>query len=155
MNRVFDFEVSAEFQQFLLRDETTDDLPSWLSPDESRRLLAVEEEAVGIGTISEMPVQVILEVSGSPPHSNLTNWDHATEFSLNLPSGRLIVSGICDSGDSRHIEVEPGSYRVRVHYGNLGRAMGSCREHYWVVLWRETPRQVLILKQTTMTGQLQ
>lgn len=59
-------------------------------------MLAVAPGVIGVGTVRNMDVPVELEVLYSQPDDNLEEWDHVTEASLDVPSGRIIIAGCTD-----------------------------------------------------------
>jgi hypothetical protein len=71
------------------------------------------------------------------------------EATIDVPSGRLSLGGVGDLSDTLRIDVDPGSYRVRVYYGNLTSLIKSApnNEHYKLIMWRAAPAPVLVLKQ--------
>lgn len=152
----FAFSLYADHFQFYLGDSELDGDTSasdfWSDAAFERRLavghgiLAVETELYGT-------VPVALEVREGPPLDDPAVWDHVAEAGLDLPSGYLAIDGCLDymphdlpriGYRSPLIEVAPGAYRVRVHYGGLGtQRFGETPfggqelsdEQYRVVLW--------------------
>ena len=75
---------------------------------------------------------MVVEVdAAAPAESDLVEWDHKVEASLDIPTGRLAIGG-CRSylpeassyqGDrtdlSPHIDVPTGTHRVRVYSGRF------------------------------------
>ncbi|OKH20945.1 hypothetical protein [Chroogloeocystis siderophila] len=133
-------EVFADFFQFYLQDEQSDGnlSDSWTSQAVSD-MLAVAPGVIGVGTARNMIVPVEIEVLDSKPNDNFDHWDHVTETSLEVPSGRIIIAGCTDYfPEAPRIIVEPGTYRVRVYYNALDSVDESRLEgddYYKVVLW--------------------
>ena len=100
-----------------------------------------------------MTVPVVVEVHDSEPSHDLAEWDHVTECSIDVPSGRLAILGCTDYlPDAARIQIPAGCYRVRVLHGGLGTLSEDGLEgddHYKVVLWRGSPQDVTVVKQTT------
>jgi hypothetical protein len=154
MRRRFEFEVRAEYQQFLLYDLAANTVENhdWTCEAEER-LLAVEEGIIGVGTISDGIVSVVLEIADSEPNEDMSRWDQVNEATIEVPSGRLIVAGILDHlRDARAIDLEPGSYRTRLYYGDLGSLINGIfsNEHYKLIMWRAAPGPLLVLKQASL-----
>ncbi|WP_345963029.1 hypothetical protein ABDE16_19775 [Streptomyces sp. BRB040] len=85
--------------------------------------LAVTEDALGIGTVVNVNVSVTVAVLPQKPGDDSSAFDHVVEAGLNVPSGRLTVTGCTDYGpDAAAFEVAPGWNRVRVSQSNLSRA---------------------------------
>jgi hypothetical protein len=145
------FEVFADYHQFALLAEQADgDLSDSWTQEAVDRLLAVAPGVVGIGTISNVTVPVVIEIAGEAPEAKWDAWDHVVEASLELPSGRLVVLGGADYFPvAPRISVAPGTYRVRSHVasGQQSDAELSTGEHYRVVLWPAPSSDVHVLKQ--------
>ena len=155
VKRRFKFEVVAECEQFFLYDseaDTVENFPEW-TDEAGKRLLAVEEGIIGVGTIHDGFVSVVVEIADCEPDEDirrLDQWDQVNETTIEVPSGRLIVAGIFDFlRDARPIDLEPGSYRTRLNYGNLGALSNGAfsNEHYKVIVWSAAPGPLLVLKQ--------
>src|SRR5512133_2492575 len=155
MRRRFEFDVIAEFQQFLLHDgehDADEIFPEW-TREAGERLLAVEEGIIGVGTISDGIVHVVLEIRDSRPEEDTSGWDQVNEAPIEVRSGRLMVAGVCDDlADAQRIDLEPGSYRVRLHHGNLGSRANDAHvnEHCTVIMWRALPLPLMVLKQASI-----
>lgn len=134
------FEIFADFHQFYLQDEAAEgDLSEAWTDDAVKNLLAVVDGAVGVGTVRNMEVPVTVEVHKSEPPLSLSEWDQVNECALSVPSGKIVVAGCTDYfGDAARIKVKPGTYRVRVLYGQLGSISSDGLDgddHYKVQLW--------------------
>lgn len=134
------FELFADYFQFYLQDEQSKgDLSNSWTKKAVSELLAVAPGVIGVGTVRNMDVSVEVEVLDAQPDDSLDKWDHVTEASLEVPSGRIIITGCTDSfPDAARITVNPGTYKVRIYYGALGsvdefRLDGD--DHYRVALW--------------------
>lgn len=154
MKRRFEFEVLAECQQFLLYDLAADTVENldW-TREADDRLLAVEEGIIGVGTIHDGYISVAVEIADSESDEDMSRWDQVNEATIEVPSGRLIVAGMFDClPHVRPIDLEPGSYRTRLHYGDLGSlSHGSfSNEHYKVTMWSAAPGPPLVLKQASI-----
>jgi len=115
------------------------------------RLLAVAPGTIGVGTVRNMNVPVMVEVTDGEPDANVAAWDHVNECSFEVSSGRVVIAGCTDYfPDAARIDVLPGSYRARVYYGNLNSLSDDGLDgddHYKVILWRAAPAPVQVLKQ--------
>ena len=156
----YTFEVYADHSQFYVGDSAFDGDTAadtfWNDEAFARRLAIAPPSLIGVSTDLYGTVPVMIEVRQTAPGDDTAGWDHVVEASLELPSGRLAIDGCLDyrpeasryamaeHETSPHISVSPGSYRVRVYYGNLdsihevttpdGVAEVS-DEHYRLVLW--------------------
>lgn len=151
----FKYKLFADYYQFYLQDETaTGDLSESWTQEAVDRLLAIAPGTIGIGTVRNMTVPVVVEIADSEPNEDRTEWDQVNECSLEVQSGRIVIAGCTDYfPDAARIEVKPGSYKARVYYGNLNVLRDDALDrddHYKVVLWRDTPAPIKILKQRTI-----
>lgn len=155
MKRRFEFEVVAECEQFLLYDlaaDTVENFPEW-TDEADKRLLAVEEGIIGVGTRHDGIVSVVVEIADCEPDEEMSRWDQVNETTIEVPSGRLIVAGIFDFlRDARPIDLEPGSYRTRLYYGDLGALSNGTfsNEHYKAIMWSAAHGPLLVLKQASI-----
>lgn len=125
--RRFDYELSADYFQFYLQDESAEgNLGDSWTESAVARLLAVAPGTVGVGTVRNMKVPVCVEVLDAEPVLDLDSWDHMTECSLEVPTGRIVIAGCTDYfPDAARIEVDPGTYRARISYGSLHTLSGD------------------------------
>lgn len=149
-----DLLLFADYYQFYLQDERADGELSDAWTDESvKRMLATAPGTVGIGTARNDDVPVEIEVGIAEPPVDEASWDHVTECSIELSSGILVIAGCTESFlEAARLEVDPGIYRVRVHYGSLDSVSADGldgEDHYRVVLWPGVAIEVRVLKQHT------
>jgi hypothetical protein len=125
--QVLNLELFADYFQFYLQDESAKgDLSDSWGPEAVDRLLAVAPGTVGIGTVRNMTVPVVVEILDAEPESDADAWDHVTECGLDVPTGRIVVAGCTDYfPKATRIDVTPGPYRVRVSYGGLNSISGD------------------------------
>ena len=146
------FELFADYFQFYLQDENSNgiDGESWTATAHEARL-ALEDSAFAVCTARNMDVPVTIVVSDGPPDLDLSSWDHAVEFSVNLPSGKLVVAGCTDYfPEAERISLASGSYEARVLYANLDRLSEDCLDgddYYRVELWKGSIKSLRVLKQ--------
>jgi hypothetical protein len=138
------FEIFADYFQFYLQDETLNcDMGDSWTEEALNNLLAVSPEMVGVGTVRNMVIPVEIAISAIAPEDDLSQYDKVNECSIELPSGRLVVSGTTDYfPDAPRIPVKPGTYRVRVYYKNLDKISPNGlegKDSYKIVLWPQTP----------------
>jgi len=153
-NEVHRYELFADYFQFYLQDEAASgDLSEAWTPQATEDLLAVSTGVIGVGTVRNMDVPVTIELSQSEPSDDVGRWEHITECSIDVPTGRLVIAGCTDYfAEASRIEVEPGCYRARVYYGSLASLSDDGLDgddHYRIVLWRGEPIPPRVLKRTT------
>lgn len=147
-NRTYRLNLSAEFQQFYLRDEWSDEDVDW-TEQENYHLIATNLGVISVGTNCDRIVPVEVEVRSSEPQSDFEGWDHVIECGIDVPSGRLNVAGCVEDCDqTSQIRLKPSSYRARVYYGNQYSCNDyrGCDDHYKLVLWPGIQKSVRILK---------
>ena len=150
--RSFELSLFADYFQFYIQDEgATGDLSDSWNEEAVARLLAVAPGTIGIGTVRNMNVPVVLEIHDQQPADDLAKWDHVVEAELNIPSGRIVVAGCTDYfPDAKRVEVSPGRYRAQISYGGLDTLSEnglSGEDRYRVQLWLGLPLPVRVLKQ--------
>jgi hypothetical protein len=151
MARTFEYKLFADYHQFYLQDESVEgNLGDSWTPEAVARDLAVAPGTIGIGTVRNATVPVVVEITDSKPDDDLNRWDQVTECSIEVTSGRLVVAGCTDYfPDAARIDVPPGSYRARIYSGNLNSVSDDgldCDDHYRVALWSAPHGPILVLK---------
>lgn len=113
------YEVFADYFQFYLRDaEVQADPPiDYVEADLVLMVKAVPHLVV-IQPVRNMSVPVEIELLDQAPERIADGWDQIVEASLDLPSGRLEVIE-CTTGSADTIDLPPGTYRLRAHFGGL------------------------------------
>jgi hypothetical protein len=152
MMRGFEYKLFADYYQFYLQDEcVTGDLSDSWTQEAIDRLLAVAPGTIGVGTVRNMTVPVVVEIADTEPDEDTTKWDQVNECSFEVQSGRIVVAGCTDYfPEAARIDVEPSSYRARIYYGSLDALSKDGLEgddHYRIVLWPGVPGPLRVLKQ--------
>ncbi|WP_299623225.1 hypothetical protein [uncultured Tateyamaria sp.] len=118
--------------------------------------VALNAHGFAVSTARNMDVPVRLVVSDTPPTLDLALWDHVVEFSIEVPSGQLIVAGCTDDlADAEQISLERGCYAVRVLQANLATLSEDGldgEDHYRVELWKGHNTLLKVLKQYSEPG---
>lgn len=146
------FELFADYFQFYLQDENADgiDGESWTDGALEARL-ALESGAFAVSTARNMDVPVTVAILDGPPDQDVSGWDHAVEFSIDVPSGRLVVAGCMDFfPDAERIPLRGGTYEARVLFANLEAlsedGLGG-EDRYRVELWTGQAKPLRVIKQ--------
>lgn len=151
MTRTFEYNLFADYHQFYIQDEGVEgDLgDSWTS-EATARDLAVAPGTIGIGTVRNATVPVVVEIMDGKPDDDMNSWDQVTECSIEVTSGRLVVAGCTDYfPDAARIYISSGSYRARIYSGSLNSLSDdglNGHDHYRVALWCAAPGPMLVLK---------
>lgn len=145
------FELFADYSQFLLSDENSpENFETFWTESTHRDKLAIGDNVIGVRTIQATEVVVDVEVHDSPLErfDDAESWYQVAECSLDIPSGKLVVMGVTDFfPEAARILVDPGTYRVRIHYGNRSYPDASHEgEYYLAILWRGTTEPVSFIK---------
>src|SRR5690242_7782026 len=118
-------ELFADYFQFYIQDEKVDgDLSNSWTQEATDRLLAVGHGTIGIGTVRNMNVPVIVKLFDNEPSiiSEIDSIGQINECDLETASDKLVIAGCTDYfPDAKRIEVEKGIYRVRIYYCNLDK----------------------------------
>jgi len=118
----FELTIFADYHQFYIQDddERFGDLSEAWTNEAVSSLLAVSDHVVGIGTVRNSEVSVILETCSHLPDLVPEEWDRINQATLVCDTGRFVVAGCTDYfPDAFRVKVEPGSYNVLVGYRNL------------------------------------
>jgi hypothetical protein len=140
--QVEDFMVFAEFFQFFIQDAETDDtLPIHWEPEDEDLMVMVTNNVISVRTARELEVPINLIVDDARPEDpDFDDWDQVVECSLQLDSGKLLITGPSeDVYESQRVQLEPGIYGVRIYYGNLSEIDSDGFEgddNYRVCVWK-------------------
>lgn len=141
MNRVehITFHHEPSYFQFYVRDYgCAVDVDADFSDELIDHGFAVRSRLVAIGTVSdfsEIPVTVVVSL-GDLGADGSTSWDRLAECSVECGSGSLVLEG-CTGGEFGRIDLEPGRYRLRIHWGGQGTVKpdGQSEDYYLLQLW--------------------
>jgi hypothetical protein len=147
----YSYTLFADYFQFYLQDEDADgDLSDSWTEQATRDLLAVTVGTIGVGTVRNMDVPVEVEIHDSEPVYDANEWDHIVECGFDVPSGKIVIAGCTDYfPDAARIHISPGSYRGRVHYGNLNSLSKDAldgEDHYKIALWQSGDQSIRVIK---------
>ena len=118
----FELQIFADYHQFYIQDDDDrfGDLSEAWTDEAVSSLLAVSDHVVGIGTVRNSDVLVIVENCAVLPEFDADEWDRTNRTTLECDTGRLVVAGCTDYfPDAFRLEAEPGTYDVLVGYRNL------------------------------------
>lgn len=151
----YTFEIFADYFQVWFEDESASLDPSeaWTEAALERLLAfaANSQEGFAIATARNMTVPIQVEIHDEAPQpEGLSAWDRANECSVALPSGVLVIMGATDyRPDAARISLPPGTYRVRIFYGNLADLSADHmdgNDRYLLQFWRAPFAEPLFLK---------
>jgi hypothetical protein len=147
----YSISILADYFQFVLMDEQSDDDFATIWTDEAlARMLAVGRCAVCPGTLRNAEVAVELRFVEAEPGVDMSQYDHAAEASIDVPSGTLVAMGCTEYlPEAKRIRIEPGTYQVL----SLASGVSSIRTEwekandlYTVYLWPGKARMPRLIK---------
>lgn len=159
--RYYEASIVALYHFFLIFDEEcTKDISESFTSTSIEDRLAINDCIAAVITVSSgiQAVVVHMTVQDARPAESLNRWDHVSEFSLDVASGRLMVGNFAYMADSM-IPLPPRTYRLRVHHGDLKAVIAAyyaddpaVTEHVWITVWPEPYAGLGILKRYPLPG---
>lgn len=134
------FTVQADFNQFFVQDANADVMiaasPHFWNARALSDGLACARDTIAVGTASFGDVAVETEVLPDEPREAFDEWDQVADCALEIASGTLLIrSATQESETAARLELEAGTYRVRVFYGGLEADDSDAEDRYKIVLW--------------------
>lgn len=135
------FNIFADYFQFLVRDARADweDLADQWTPEAVRNMFVQGDGYIGVGTVRNMHVPLIVRTSEVEPPADQRDWDRIVHGSLSVPSGEIDITGVTDNGLSGgQMRLTAGHYHVRALYGDLESISEdglSGADRYVIELW--------------------
>lgn len=113
MANVHRFSIFADYFQFIVQDENSeDDFGSIWTEQALNSMVAVGETAICPGTLRNMDVPVEVHVLEAEPAVVFERYDHIVEGAFSSPTGRLVAMGCTEYfPDAPRFEIAPGTYR--------------------------------------------
>lgn len=151
MSEVHSFTIFADYFQFIVQDELSDDDFSAIwTPDALANGTAFGRQAICPGTLRNVDVAVDVVISETEPLMNLAAVDHAVEGSIELPSGNVVVMGCTQYfPDAPRFKIRAGVYRVlavMTGIATISNEWDPADDKYLVYLWPGTHRDPKLLK---------
>lgn len=151
MRVVYRFNVFADYFQFVIQDENSDDdFASIWSEEALAAQTAFGRSAMCPGTLRnvEVPVQIIM--TDADPQIELETVDHAVGGSLEISSGRVVVMGCTQYfPEAPRFDVQPGVYRalaLMTGIRSIKTEWDPADDNYIVYLWPGPARPPKLLK---------
>jgi hypothetical protein len=151
LQAVHTFTIFADYFQFVVQDEgSDDDFARIWTPEALAAQTAFGRSSLCPGTLRNVEVPVEIVVTESEPEIGLDGVDHAVEGSLTLPSGQVVVMGCTQYfPDAPRFHVQPGTYRalaVMIGIGSIKNEWEPADDKYVVYLWPGDARPPKLLK---------
>ena len=142
--------VEVDYHQFYLWDPTIPaEAPEDYTDEDVRRMVKVADHVVVVQPVRNGTVPVGLTLFPADPGFPIEEFDHVVECSLDLPGGQLQVHE-CMGGAVLDLEVQAGTYRVRVLFHSLATLDEDHldgKDSYTVQLWPGEQRGLTVVKQ--------
>ncbi|MDM5180127.1 hypothetical protein PO883_23365 [Massilia sp. DJPM01] len=151
MPSVHRFSIFADYFQFIVQDENSeDDFGSIWTKEALNHMIAVGETAICLGTLRNVDVSVAVHVLGVEPAALLEGYDHAVEGAFTVPTGKLVVMGCTEYfPDASRFEIAPGSYRFLYLVSGVHTITAECEpadDLYCLYIWPGEARSSRLLK---------
>lgn len=119
-----ELELFADYHQVHVFDDgSVTDLGDAWTDEAVLDDLAVDTDAMAVGTAVNVNVAVTVEMLEAAPEDDSAEFDHVLEASLHVPSGRLVVMGCTDhEPEAARFEIAAGPVHVRAARSNLADA---------------------------------
>lgn len=144
-------DIFADYFQLYLKDENAEgDLSKKWTQEAIERLLAITDGTIGVGTVRNMDVPVIIKILTVEPPLLADGEDviaQINECDIEVSSGKIVIAGCTDYlPDAERIELENGIYRARIYYVNLDTLSEDeldGDDFYEIHLWKTDKKQEL------------
>lgn len=136
--------IPADYYQVLFMDDWAgaELATEWTDEAMALMLLPTGETAISARTLSSDDVKIEIHLIAHAPLLDLSKYDHITEGSLSLPSGKLVVASVTGYLlDATRIDVTSGTHQFL--YTVSGSGSGD--ETYRLYLWAGTRRPAKIV----------
>lgn len=148
------FRLNADHFQFYLEDRTIahDTSLLWSAAILDGRLDVLDGLlAIGTARYGQDTAVMIDRQEQPPPVADFDTWEVVIEASIRTISGELcLTTPEGDDSQAPTIPIPPGSYRVRIHYGQLHSVTDELAPHgadtYRLIIWPSEPSGSRILK---------
>jgi hypothetical protein len=134
-----DLSFFTEYYQFYILDSETKaqtDAADFWNDEAGQRKLAIGEGLLGVTVAKYAEIKVEVRVLSAEPTED-ADADHIVETSLNLPSGLLQVKDCTNYDTELELNLEKGTYRVRISSFKLWTVENDKGDDYYVVeIWR-------------------
>lgn len=142
-------------KKFWSRADAPDMMDDWNLSDESAEVTHVDDSKsktmIGFHPYSDMhEVPVVVELKDNEPSDESSSWDHVVEASIEMHNDELEVSDGMPGNPSIIMKIAPGTYRARIHFGNLkeeGKDAEEGDDHYLIQIWPAPFAPISVLKQ--------
>jgi hypothetical protein len=145
-----DLSFFTEYYQFYILDSETKaqtDTADFWNDEAGQRKLAIGEGLLGVTVAKYAEIKVEVRVLSSEPIEN-AEADHIVETSLNLHSGLLQVKDCTNYDTVLELNLEKGTYRVRISSFKLWTVENDKGDDYYVVeIWERPFAETSIIKE--------
>jgi hypothetical protein len=147
---VYNLHVFADNFQFQLQDQIEDcEYPEYWNDALLTQLFVSGNRIVGIGTVRDLDIDLTLEIYADPmdekqleEEPDVSHCDHAAQTNLELPSGKLLITGCTtDYEETIKLDLPAQYYGVRIFWQELDSIdeLGfEGEDKYLIQLWPNT-----------------
>jgi hypothetical protein len=144
-----DLSFFTEYYQFYILDSETKaqtDAANFWNDEAGQRKLAIGEGLLGVTVAKYAEIKVEVRVLSSEPTQD-SYADHIVETSLNLPSGLLQVKDCTNYDTELELNLEKGTYRIRISSFKLWTVENDKGDDYYVVeIWKREFVETKVLR---------
>ena len=154
VNNEITLALFTDYFQFYIQDEGAEgDLSSQWTTEAVDRLLAIADGTIGIGTVRNVTVPVIVKIFESEPPVYTNNENVISQINvcdIEVSSGKIVIAGCTDYfPEAKRIELKNGIYRAGIYYFNLDQISddgldGS--DFYEIHLWLTDKKQDIMIR---------
>ncbi|GGY19076.1 hypothetical protein GCM10007386_55620 [Pseudoduganella dura] len=151
MPSVHRFNIFADYFQFIVQDENSeDDFSSIWTEEALHSMVAVGETAICPGTLRNVDVPVEVHVLEAEPAVVLERYDHIVEGAFRSPTGRLVAMGCTENFlDAPRFQIAPGNCRFLYLISGaqtITTEWESAEDLYCLYIWPGEARDPHLLK---------
>ncbi len=145
------FEFDTSYHQFYIADKnstrTADSKDFWTDQALSDKL-AIGENILGVSTASYGPIKgEITVLKNQPKKRDFSKYDHIVEAGIRVDSGILQIADSPNFHVEKEIELQPGSYRIRIYFSDLDiQDEDEGGDFYSIEIWRSEETEKTIIK---------
>lgn len=146
------FNFSSSHHQFYLCDKTSlleSDVDDFWTTEAFDSKLAIGDGILGVGTASYSRCKgELMVLDRKNDKIDYEQYDHIVEGGLQVPSGILQILDCSSRNVQLQINIDPGTYRVRVYSSNFASVIDDDGDDFYKIeVWPSEEVERLVLKQ--------
>lgn len=144
-----DLSFFTEYYQFYILDSETKaqtDASDFWNNEADKRKLAIGKGLLGVTVAKYAVIDVKIKVLSAEPSPDFYA-DHIVETPLKVPSGRILIQNCTTSETQLTLDLDKGTYRVRISSFNLWTVKNDQGDDYYLVeIWKSKQAKTALLK---------